>query len=924
MIHCLSSTSFTADAPVSHQLLEDLEKTLIAMTRTAVFTICARNYIHFATTLFQSTQEYHPEWDRYLIVVDDGIDEEASRGQLFKVVFADSLDIPNPRHFFFQYTLLELCTAVKPWAFEYLLSMQSYDRVIYLDPDIRLYSSLPELESLFNSGHGIIFTPHLTGPLDDGGFPSEREILLSGSWNLGFCAVDNSPHAFDFIRWWKKRLEKHCVVDVARGYFVDQKWCDLVPGLFPNFAALRHEGYNTAYWNLPHRQLHLRRTDSSNRPQIMVNDVPLRFFHFSGFSPDFPAKLSSHENRDSLKQIPELQFLVSEYAKQLFRNGYDTYRHQKNCYSEFKDGEPILDSTRRSFLNRPRDGLPIILDNFDPFEGKDFASTVSLSDSQQLSFTLNMLGVWNLRVDLQEAFPDPQHSDLRRFVEWFVTWGEIEAVLPSPEIERSRKELELLRHQEAVARAQQVQASPAETPSDPSPGFTLLNFYRSIPTRIQNRLLGYSLRSKDYLKRILGKDSKDYVTQSSAGDCIEKASQSSPEQEPASEPDLVELRRQALRKSEPGVTLIGYVGTISGVAHSLQGSAAAIQSEEIPFDVKDINILRGSSRPGEAVEPTYPINLFHINADRIDEALASLPAYRWREKYNIGYWHWELPKLPEKFLTAYDHLDEIWTCSSFIREAITDLRECPVSVIPHPVSPPNRLKMSRETFGLPENRFLFLVMCDTYSYLERKNPYAAIKAFAELDAERLGIGLVIKVLNSYWDARATLRLEALTRDLPYCYFVEDTLTLEQVWNLEYSCDAFVSLHRSEGFGLGIAEHMAIGKPVVATNWSGNVDIMNSENSCPVDYRLVELEENVGPYEKGGIWAEPDISHAAAFMERLASDPDYRGRIGGKGREYALTHLSPQAIGAQYRREFERILGEPIPRAADERRYANCA
>ncbi len=906
------------------------------MTRTAVFTICARNYVHFATTLFQSTLEHHPDWDRYLIVVDDGIDEQGAESGLFKVILADALDIPNKSHFFFQYKLLELCTAVKPWAFEHLISHLSYERVIYLDPDIRLYSPLVELESLFDAGNGIIFTPHLTGPLDDGGYPSEREILLSGSWNLGFCAIDNSLSAQSFIQWWQKRLERHCVVDIARGYFVDQKWCDLVPGLFSNFAPLRHEGYNTAYWNLPHRKLQFARASRAqvgartalggNDRQVMVNDVPLRFFHFSGFSPEYPTKLSIHENRDSLGQSSILQFLVAEYSKQLFRNGYDHFRNQRNYYSEFRDGEKIADATRRTFLKRALEGAPLLPDDVDPFERSDFCTNPSLSNHPYLTFTLNMLGVWNARVDLQEAFPDPECDDLQHFLEWLVNHGESEGALPSKEIARTRRELEIAR--ELALNSASAQTTEPQVAAPPEP------IALSEPTAVRRPVWHQRAkrRFKQYfLNRVGGKApeiSSEIPALQSLTPVTERAHE---ESHSPSESSPSESRLQELAAFEFGVKLVGYFAAVSGVGQSIRGCASALAAAEIPFSVDDLACAKkspqnpsGKTGANRQAESRYPINLFHVNADSIVPALAAMPPSDWQGRYNIGFWHWEMPRLPEKFAPSYENLDEVWTCSNFVRDAITELRDVPVSVIPHPVSPPNRLKSSREDFGLPSRRFLFLAMCDFFSYAERKNPFAAIRAFAELDAEKLGIGLVVKVLNSYWDSRAALKIEAMVKDLPYCYVLDETLTREQVWNLQYSCDSFVSLHRSEGFGLGIAEHMALGKPVVATNWSGNVDMMTAENSCPVDYRLVELQENLGPYEKGGIWAEPDIFHAASFMERLASDPEYYGTIGERGREYALTHLSPAAIGARYRREFERILGRPASEKWGERLYANCA
>ena len=127
--------------------------------------------------------------------------------------------------------------------------------------------------------------------------------------------------------------------------------------------------------------------------------------------------------------------------------------------------------------------------------------------------------------------------------------------------------------------------------------------------------------------------------------------------------------------------------------------------------------------------------------------------------------------------------------------------------------------------------------------------------------------------------------------------------------VENVCDAFLSLHRSEGFGLGLAESMFLGKPVVATDWSGNRDFMNRENSCPVNYRLIRLEQNIGSYGRGQIWADPDLEHAAELMARLVGDAAFHQRIGRRGQQTILERFSPEVVGALYRERVRAILAD---------------
>jgi glycosyltransferase involved in cell wall biosynthesis len=127
-----------------------------------------------------------------------------------------------------------------------------------------------------------------------------------------------------------------------------------------------------------------------------------------------------------------------------------------------------------------------------------------------------------------------------------------------------------------------------------------------------------------------------------------------------------------------------------------------------------------------------------------------------------------------------------------------------------------------------------------------------------------------------------------------------------VYALEASCDVFLSMHRSEGFGLGLAECMYLGKPVVGTDWSGNTEFMRADNSCPVRYELVKLDRDYGPYRKGQTWAEPDPEHAAWYLRKLADDASYRERIAEAGRRTVREELSPRVIGLRYARRLEAL------------------
>ncbi len=166
----------------------------------------------------------------------------------------EDLPLPRKKEFLFRYGVMELNTAVKPWMFAHLKAL-GYRHVVYLDPDILVLDRLADVERLLDEGATGVLLPHLTAPIDDGRRPAELDIMRSGTYNLGFLALGDTPAVGPFIDWWKSKLEFDAASDIERGLFTDQKWMDLAPALFEGFAILRDPGYDVAYWNLSHRPI---------------------------------------------------------------------------------------------------------------------------------------------------------------------------------------------------------------------------------------------------------------------------------------------------------------------------------------------------------------------------------------------------------------------------------------------------------------------------------------------------------------------------------------------------------------------------------------------------------------------------------------------------------------------------------------------
>ncbi len=208
---------------------------------------------------------------------------------------------------------------------------------------------------------------------------------------------------------------------------------------------------------------------------------------------------------------------------------------------------------------------------------------------------------------------------------------------------------------------------------------------------------------------------------------------------------------------------------------------------------------------------------------------------------------------------------------------------------------------------MPEGHFLCLFAYDFHSYVARKNPEAAIAAFQEaFPPARQDVGLVIKTLGGARYPDALRPLEALARRDPRVMIRDVELTRDEVHGLQSVCDVFVSLHRAEGFGLSLAEAMLLGKPVVATGYSGNLAFMSAANSCLVDYRLVPVREGEYPFGAGQSWAEPDIAGAAAWLRRLERDPSYRHALGQSAARTIREHHSALVVGTQIKRRLKAI------------------
>ena len=369
------------------------------------------------------------------------------------------------------------------------------------------------------------------------------------------------------------------------------------------------------------------------------------------------------------------------------------------------------------------------------------------------------------------------------------------------------------------------------------------------------------------------------------------------------------LSADSIAKYEPGkykqgVNVIGNIKGDNGLGQSARIMCRLLDENNEAHVIRDFFVPPGGSRTNETyddrltTELPYDINVIHVNASEFMVAYLSLGKEVWDYRYNIGYWAWELETFPEEWLPAFKLVDEVWTPSDFVTNTLKKYTDKPVITVPHCIAPVTDEKYDRKHFNLPEDKFLFLVMFNSGSVMERKNPLAAIKAFKEgfckdekTKKKYKDVGLVIKISEAELSTDDEKIINSVVDKDDNIYYMCGHLNKTEVNSLIADVDVYVSLHRSEGFGLVMAEAMYVGTPVIATNWSGNTEFMNSDTACMVGYDMKELDKDYEPFKKGNLWADAHVDEAAQFMKKLYEDKEFYNKIAVNGQNYAKEHLA---------------------------------
>jgi glycosyltransferase involved in cell wall biosynthesis len=997
------------------------------MNKHAAITIVSKNYMAFAETLANSYKKHHPNNDFFIVLVDraDGFVKERLACGAEVIEMAD-LDIPEISQFIYRYSIMELNTAVKPFALSSMFVRNEYDTLLYIDPDIRVYEPLTEVYSALEEA-SIVLTPHLRRPYNDGSNPSDLAILQSGTYNLGFIGLRRGKTSDELLAWWMEKLYRDCVVDLPKGLFVDQKWIDMIPGFFPDHRILYHPGYNAAYWNLHERPI------TRDGDRWLADNQRIAFFHFSGYVPYMPTVLSKHQNRHDLKSLPDLKALTDSYAKELFDNGYEESHAWPYAFAKLPNGVKLplrlvaaaMQWCSRAGVKTPDPVLePDAFCRFLMSRGKvtDFPNVVMLfhfllsmrgdvrgafpaawHDSDDAGFRAWLRGSGEREEQLVDLLPFEEEGQIAdhvgdvflrirsagiddvlehfqdmwtspkvfsQFVEWVRTEGVQELALDEAHasaLERATTSIAKILHIfflrgdlqarfNALQNATQVVELShwlrqqrvaldldddgislfvefASASSDLIDRMRLLYQHSGSPSRAEPSVYAVDTRRNEIGSTLSAADCREWL---STGDAIPVADQylrrfgaSGPVLEDISQafaPGLSasenfelakKIRREvtALEKGGPVVNLAGYLQATSGMGESGRSMQKTLALAGFTS--------RCTTLPGISIEPapipTKPaffgwpsaaaaLSITVANADSLKALQEFLPGSHWTQS-NVGYWVWETEELPKIRRDSQRAFDQIWTPSEYSAAAIRKTIDLPVHVLPHMLSTDllDIARASRPRFGLPQDALLFGFSFDPLSSIERKNVRGLIAAFGRAFSAKENVYLILKVNGKaagafeYEQVRANCKSDRIL-------FMDATLDRQSNFDFLASLDVYVSLHRSEGFGLTCAEAMALGLPVIATGYSGNVDFMSESNSVLVPTRVIETDRPFGPYPAGTRWGEPDVDAAAQAMRRML-DRSARGALGAAGRSSIRETLSPTRLAARARDLVEGALAE---------------
>ena len=365
-----------------------------------------------------------------------------------------------------------------------------------------------------------------------------------------------------------------------------------------------------------------------------------------------------------------------------------------------------------------------------------------------------------------------------------------------------------------------------------------------------------------------------------------------------------------------GVNFVGYLKAQSGLGQGSRLLLKAVEKTKYKFSAIDVKYGDNKSYDDKEFDDVlskefpYNINLYHIQPYiNFENMIDQINIENLKGRYNIGYFTYELEDIPKEWTSTFKYVNEIWTPSNFVTNAFKKLSPVPVYTMPYGIETKKDEKLTRKHFDIPEDKFTFLCLYDPQSSTERKNPQAVIRAYKEAFKNNdKNVFLVIKMNKGSQEDVDALKSEL--EGLKNYKIMTESLPHNELYSLISLCDVYVSLHRSEGFGLVMAEAMSLGTVCIATNYSANLDFMNNDNSCLVDCKLVKTGlKNHYSYRKDDLWAEPDEKQASEYMKKLYKDKKLYNKLKENAKKYIEDELSFEKVANMVEKRLDEIVKE---------------
>ncbi len=817
-----------------------------------VITVATMSSLPRARVLARSLRRHQPDWPLSVMLIgrEDAIAAAARAEQMLNVrSVSQELDLDVE-------TLLarhdEQDLTILLLGHLLLLHVErTAEPIAHLPNSAWLLGDLTPLEAMLAS-HAAVLVPRVLDDVpEDGLEPTLEQLDRAGRIDDTILAVDGGPASRELLAWWIGHVER--TLGSLDAFTVgarpeDRPWLARFIELAP--ARFATGVLDDAGANLSLWNLHERELRRRGEAVTVEGDGPARFLNFPGFDPDRPYRLAANASRARVSRSPVLRGLCEQYAVELREAGWSDADHRHEVGRSLADGLVYDDSLRAIYARALALG-----EGFDDL----FSATGTQAFLDWLQGPAPRGGGYGItryvfyrvsreRPDVLRTFPDLDGEDGPRYVAWCWTFGRDELAIPDRFMPPRPPGVPAPRPAPVLRPASNAVPTPARPLQQPP------------PARVEaTDADGLAVRLTGYLGHTLGL----------------------------------------------GAAARGYVQALGSAGVPVSTVTVPLHHLELPVKLSDAYGRHGFE---DLVQHgRHGFEIVAVNADELPSFVERL-GEEYFEGPRIGIWGWETNSIPPRWQRAFALVSEVWVYSRFMAENIGAVAPVPVVALPPPVQCPEQ-PAEPLRLGVPEG-FLFLFVFDYLSTVQRKNPVGLIEAFKRAFAPGEGPQLLIKTINGplrplseeevLWEAHGREDVHVIDR----------SLTSGELNGLMAACDCYVSLHRAEGFGLTLAEAMAIGKPTIATGYSGNVDFMNEQNSYLVDYEIGRVGPECEIYPPDGEWAQPSVEHAARRMREVYTGHEEAARRGARAARDIARDLSPEATGTAMRIRLQQLASDP--------------